>query len=112
MHENRQPARRAACASRRPGKNIWPHVEIAVTLRSNAAITASSVSLEDGRKLRAPLLVAADGRNSPTREAAGINVARWNYDHQAIVSVFATSGRTRMSPTRSSIRPGRSRSCR
>jgi len=46
------------------------------------------VALEDGRKLTAPLLVAADGRNSRTREAAGINVARWKYDHQAIVSVL------------------------
>jgi len=46
------------------------------------------VSLEDGRKLSAPLLVAADGRNSETREAAGIAVARWKYDHQAIVSVL------------------------
>jgi len=46
------------------------------------------VALEDGRKLSAPLLVAADGRNSRTREAAGINMARWKYDHQAIVSVL------------------------
>ena len=46
------------------------------------------VALDDGRKLRAPLLVAADGRNSPTREAAGIRVARWKYDHQAIVSTL------------------------
>jgi len=46
------------------------------------------VSLEDGRKLSAPLLVAADGRNSATREAAGIRIARWKYDHQAIVSVL------------------------
>jgi len=43
--------------------------------------------LDDGRKLHAPILVAADGRNSATRQAAGINVARWKYDHQAIVSV-------------------------
>jgi 2-octaprenyl-6-methoxyphenol hydroxylase len=46
------------------------------------------LALEDGRKLRAPLLVAADGRNSATREAAGIRIARWKYDHQAIVSVL------------------------
>jgi 2-octaprenyl-6-methoxyphenol hydroxylase len=32
--------------------------------------------------------VGADGRNSRTRESAGINVARWKYDHQAIVSVI------------------------
>ncbi|HEU5483227.1 MAG TPA: FAD-dependent monooxygenase, partial [Sphingomicrobium sp.] len=35
-----------------------------------------------------PLLVAADGRNSPMRESAGIRVARWRYDHKAIVSVL------------------------
>jgi 2-octaprenyl-6-methoxyphenol hydroxylase len=46
------------------------------------------VALQDGRKLAAPLLVGADGRNSTTREAAGINIARWKYDHQAIVSVI------------------------
>ena len=34
------------------------------------------------------MLVAADGRNSATREAAGIKIARWKYDHQAIVSVL------------------------
>jgi len=40
-------------------------------------------TLSDGRLVAAPLLVAAEGRNSPTREAAGINVARWQYDHVA-----------------------------
>lgn len=44
------------------------------------------VRLEDGRELRAPLLIAAEGRNSPTRAAAGINVARWSYDHSAIIA--------------------------
>jgi 2-octaprenyl-6-methoxyphenol hydroxylase len=43
------------------------------------------VALDDGRALTAPLLVGAEGRNSPTRETAGIQVARWQYDHHAIV---------------------------
>jgi 2-octaprenyl-6-methoxyphenol hydroxylase len=47
-----------------------------------------TVALDDGRKLSAPLLLAADGRNSATREAAGIRIARWKYAHQAIVSVL------------------------
>ena len=34
----------------------------------------------------APLLVGAEGRNSPTREEAGLNVARWSYDHVALVT--------------------------
>jgi 2-octaprenyl-6-methoxyphenol hydroxylase len=46
------------------------------------------VELGDARLLRAPLLVAADGRNSAMREDAGIPLARWKYDHQAIVSVI------------------------
>ena len=49
---------------------------------------ASSSRWRTGASFDAPLLVAADGRNSPTREAAGIRVARWRYDHQAIVSVL------------------------
>ena len=47
------------------------------------------VALEDSRLLAAPLLVGAEGRNSPTREAAHIPIARWNYDHAAIVATVS-----------------------
>ena len=47
-----------------------------------------TVTLDDGQVLRAALLVAADGRRSPTREAAGLPVARWSYDHAAIVGTL------------------------
>jgi 2-octaprenyl-6-methoxyphenol hydroxylase len=47
------------------------------------------VALEDGRLLAAPLLVAAEGRGSPAREAAGLPLARWSYDHVAIVATVA-----------------------
>jgi 2-octaprenyl-6-methoxyphenol hydroxylase len=47
------------------------------------------VALDDGRALAAPLLVGAEGRSSPTREAANIPVARWAYDHAAIVVTVA-----------------------
>jgi 2-octaprenyl-6-methoxyphenol hydroxylase len=86
MHENRQL--RAALQSRaEAGKDVWLlwKSRVANVDRGDHAVV---VSLEDGRKLAAPLLIAADGRNSRTREAAGINVARWRYDHQAIVSVL------------------------
>ena len=86
MHENRN-LRAALHARAAAGKNIWPMWKSRVTVadRDNSEVV---VSLEDGRRLSAPLLVAADGRNSRTRESAGINVARWKYDHQAIVSVL------------------------
>ncbi len=58
----------------------------AETVRDEHGVT---VRLDDGRELRAPLLVAAEGRNSPTRTAAGINVARWSYEHTAIIAAVA-----------------------
>lgn len=58
----------------------------AVTVdRSAAGVVAT---LDSGDSVRAPLLIAAEGRNSPTREAAGISVARWQYDHTAIIGAF------------------------
>jgi 2-octaprenyl-6-methoxyphenol hydroxylase len=47
------------------------------------------VALGDGRLLGAPLLVAAEGRGSPTREASGLPLARWSYDHVAIVATVS-----------------------
>src|SRR5438067_8322100 len=86
MHENRHltAALRAAAEA---GKNTWLLWKSRVTNvdRSDHGVV---VALDDGRKLNAPLLIAADGRNSATREAAGSRVARWRYKHQAIVSVL------------------------
>ena len=86
MNENRNL--RAALHSRaEAGRKLW-------LLWKSRAVSVERgehgvmVSLEDGRRLSAPLLVAAEGRNSPTREAAGIRIARWRYDHTAIVSVL------------------------
>jgi 2-octaprenyl-6-methoxyphenol hydroxylase len=86
MHENRH-LRAALQARAEAGKGIWLmwKSRVATVDRGDSGVV---VSLEDGRRLHAPLLVGADGRNSATREAAGINVARWKYDHQAIVSVL------------------------
>lgn len=46
------------------------------------------VALTDGRQLGASLLVGAEGRNSPTRDAERIPVARWSYDHVAIIATI------------------------
>jgi len=86
MHENRH-LRAALQARAEAGMNVWLLWNSRVTSveRADHGVV---VALEDGRKLSAPLLVAADGRDSKTREAAGISIARWKYDHQAIVSVL------------------------
>lgn len=46
------------------------------------------MTLADGATAAAPLLVGAEGRNSPIREAAGIRLAQWRYDHVAIVATI------------------------
>jgi 2-octaprenyl-6-methoxyphenol hydroxylase len=47
------------------------------------------VSLADGCTLRAALVVAADGRSSRLREAAGIGVVGWRYPQVGIVTIVA-----------------------
>ena len=86
MHENRN-LRAALRARAEAGK--------AITLRYKTNAThidrsehGVSVMLDNGDTLRAPLLVSAEGRNSATREAAGIRIAKWSYQHRAIVSVL------------------------
>jgi 2-octaprenyl-6-methoxyphenol hydroxylase len=86
MHENRN-LRSALQARAEAGTQTWLlwKSRIEQVDRGDHQVV---VSLGDGRRLSAPLLVAADGRNSPMREAADIRVAHWRYDHQAIVSVI------------------------
>lgn len=45
-----------------------------------------AATLSNGTELKASLMVAAEGRQSPTRQGAGIPVARWDYRHRAIVA--------------------------
>jgi 2-octaprenyl-6-methoxyphenol hydroxylase len=47
-----------------------------------------AVTLGDGRVLTGSLLVAAEGRQSPTRDEAGFSLARWDYRHRAIVTAL------------------------
>lgn len=51
--------------------------------------THATVTLADGRSLRAGLVVAADGRTSPTRQGAGIGLTRWDYHQSGIVCTVA-----------------------
>lgn len=48
--------------------------------------TEVRVRLGDGTELAASLLVSAEGRNSPLREAAGIKVVGWDYPQIGIVT--------------------------
>ena len=87
MHENRH-LRAALLARAEAGTRIelrWKSSAAAIDRGEHGVIA----SLVGGGEVRAPLLIVAEGRNSPTREAAGIRIARWRYDHAAIVSTLA-----------------------
>ncbi len=86
MYENKL-LRRALFDAATAAKNVDLRMQTRATdvVRGPAGVLAT---LDDGTTVRAPLLIAAEGRNSPTRKAAGITVARWQYDHAAIVGAF------------------------
>lgn len=52
---------------------------------------AAEVRLADGRVLRAPLVVGAEGRGSKVREAAGIGVQGWTYGQSGVVATVRLS---------------------
>ena len=66
-----------------------PHVDLRMKTRAVAVERGAHgvvATVDSGATITAPLLIAAEGRNSPTRDAAGIRTARWSYDHAAIVT--------------------------
>ncbi len=61
----------------------------ASVVAAEAGASASRVTLEDGRRLTARLVVAADGKRSRLRAAAGIRVTEWSYRQVGLVATLA-----------------------
>jgi 2-octaprenyl-6-methoxyphenol hydroxylase len=80
-----------AARARELGVALIPSGIGAFTPISGAPAAASdlSVALANGGRLRARLLVAADGARSGIRARAGIPVRGWNYGQSAIVATVA-----------------------
>jgi 2-octaprenyl-6-methoxyphenol hydroxylase len=77
--------RRALFAAARLEPLIEWHCGVEPTARERGA-AGVSVTLADGRMLEGSLLAACEGRNSPSRDEAGLIAARWSYRHRAIVT--------------------------
>ena len=67
-----------------------------ITFIGNAAVetydfksSPASVTTADRHKFAAPLIIAADGRNSRTRQAAGIDTVQWDYAQSGIAMTVA-----------------------
>ena len=58
-------------------------------IRTEYGKASATATLGDGRSLSAPLVIAADGRFSPSRREAGIRVNNWSYPQTGIVATVA-----------------------
>lgn len=83
MVENRQ-LRIALAAGLTDSQLISCHMPANVTDRSIGPHDVR-LTLADGTVLAAPLLIVAEGRRSPTRDAAGFSIASWSYHHHAMI---------------------------
>ncbi|TDH73881.1 uncharacterized protein CCR75_002958 [Bremia lactucae] len=53
----------------------------------------SDIGLEDGQRLKADVVVAADGGNSIIRSLSALGTWGWDYDQQAVVTTVKTDGK-------------------
>jgi 2-octaprenyl-6-methoxyphenol hydroxylase len=67
---------------RLPGLSVFAPASIAGVTRNSEG---AEIRLADGTVIASRLVVAAEGRESALRAAAGIPVTRWDYGQQAIV---------------------------
>jgi 2-octaprenyl-6-methoxyphenol hydroxylase len=86
MFDNRD-LRLAIFAAARDEPLISWHTNAEVVERDRAPHRVSA-TLASGERLTGSLLVAAEGRQSPTREDAGFSLAKWEYSHCAQVTAL------------------------
>jgi 2-octaprenyl-6-methoxyphenol hydroxylase len=81
--ENRHIRAGLAQAVREAGIEVLAPARVAAVEAGPGAVT---VTLADGRVLRAPLVIGSDGRRSLVRQAAGIEVVGWPYPSMGVVA--------------------------
>lgn len=87
MFENRRLRLALAEAVRASSLIDWRAPVITAGIERNDY--RATATLSDGSILSAPLLAVCEGRKSPTRDAAGIPLAHWSYEHGAMIGAFA-----------------------
>jgi len=84
MYRNRDLRLALFEAARAEPLIAW-HAPVKVVSRTRGEHGISAI-LADGTTLEASLMIAAEGRRSPTRDEAGLGLAKWNYNHRAIIA--------------------------
>jgi 2-octaprenyl-6-methoxyphenol hydroxylase len=70
-------------AAEEPLINWVSKAEVTERQRSEYGVAAV---LASGEKLKGRLMIAAEGRQSPTRDEAGFTLAKWDYKHRAVIA--------------------------
>jgi 2-octaprenyl-6-methoxyphenol hydroxylase len=83
MLENRHIRASLAAAVQAAGLEVLAPASVA---KVEFGLAAAEVTLGDGRTLRAPVIVGAEGRGSVVRQAAGIEVSGWTYGQSGVVA--------------------------
>ncbi len=86
MFENRL-LRRTLYEAAKAHHAIQLHMPVSIVSKHREAFGAT-VTLGGGEVLSADLLIVAEGRQSQTREEAGIKIAHWQYKHSAMVGAI------------------------
>ncbi len=70
-----------------------PGIQLTEAKLDSIAFTCDAVRVRgaDGQTISAPLIVAADGRRSPARTAAGIAARSWSYPQTALIALTTHS---------------------
>ncbi len=83
MLENRRSRAALAEAVERAGLTVLAPAAVAGVAFGDAR---AEVTLADGRRLAAPLVVGCEGRGSVVRDAAGIETIGWSYGQSGVVA--------------------------
>jgi 2-octaprenyl-6-methoxyphenol hydroxylase len=86
MFENRF-LRRTLYEAAMASDAIQLHMPAAIASKSRTP-SGASVTLTGGNVLTAELMIVAEGRQSQTRDEAGIKIAHWQYKHSAMVGAI------------------------
>ena len=86
MLENRVSRAALAEAVNRAGLEVLAPARVSGVTFGPAA---AEVTLADGRRVTAPLVVGAEGRGSVVRDAAGIETLGWSYGQSGVVATVA-----------------------
>lgn len=83
MFENRL-IRRCLYEAAKANEAIHLHMPVHILSKTRNA-GGVTVELDNGKTLSADLMVVAEGRQSTTRDEAGIKIIHWQYNHSAMV---------------------------